>query len=90
MFLVGVTHGFAGTASVMVIIPIAITQSLSDAALYLLLFGVGTIFAMSLFAYAIGQLTKHLDPARALPVFQTVSGILSIGVGIVWIGEKIL
>jgi ABC-type nickel/cobalt efflux system permease component RcnA len=90
MFLVGATHGFAGTASVMVIIPIAMTQSLVVAALYLLLFGVGTIVAMSLFAYAVGRITRRLDSGRTLPVFQTVSGILSIGVGLFWIGEKIL
>jgi ABC-type nickel/cobalt efflux system permease component RcnA len=90
MFLVGATHGFAGTASVMVIIPIALTQSLGVAALYLLLFGVGTIFAMSLFAYAVGRITRQLDSERTLPVFQTVSGVLSISVGLVWIGEKVL
>ena len=90
MFLVGATHGFAGTAPVMVIIPIAMTQSLGVAALYLLLFGVGTIVAMSFFACAVGRLTQRLDSSHTLPIFQTASGVLSICVGLIWIGQKVL
>jgi nickel/cobalt exporter len=90
MFLVGATHGFAGTASVMVMIPVAITQTISVAALYLVLFGAGTMLAMSVFAFTIGQVSARIASPYTLPVLQSLSGFLSIGVGCLWIGEKIL
>lgn len=90
MFLVGATHGFAGTASVMVMIPVTLTQTVSFAALYLILFGIGTMLAMSLFAFTIGQIGAHVKSPRALPLFQGISGVVSIGVGFLWIGEKLL
>jgi hypothetical protein len=90
MFLIGATHGFAGTASVMVMIPIAISQTLSFAALYLALFGVGTMLAMSLFAFLLGHLTTKVQSPRVLRLVHGTSGVLSIVVGCLWIGEKIL
>lgn len=90
MFLVGATHGFAGTASVMVMVPVAITQTISVAALYLLLFGIGTVMAMSVFAFTIGQVVARLNSRSALPLLQGISGFLSIGFGCIWIGDKIL
>lgn len=90
MFLVGATHGFAGTASVMVMIPVAMTQTVSVAALYLVLFGIGTMLAMSVFAFLVGQISARIDSPRTLPVLQGLSGLLSVSVGCFWIGEKIL
>lgn len=89
IFFVGAAHGFAGTASVLVIIPITITQSILAASLYLLLFGVGTIVAMAGFAYVLGRLT-HLARIRQLvPIFRWIAGSVSVLVGILWIGLKV-
>ncbi|MFC4077797.1 urease accessory protein UreH [Salinithrix halophila] len=52
-FLVGMVHGMAGTGA-MVVMVMASLRSLSDAFLYLLVFGVGTVAGMSLFAVLIG------------------------------------
>ncbi len=90
MFLVGATHGFAGTAAVMVMIPVAIAQSIGVAAVYLALFGIGTMAAMSFFAFTIGQVVARMKSKETLPLVQTVSGLLSICVGCIWIGEKVL
>ncbi|HXG38440.1 MAG TPA: sulfite exporter TauE/SafE family protein [Bacteroidota bacterium] len=90
MFLVGATHGFAGTASVMVMIPVAMTQTVSVAALYLVLFGIGTMLAMSVFAFVVGQISARIDSPRTIPIVQVLSGTLSVAVGCLWIGEKIL
>lgn len=90
MFLVGATHGFAGTASVMVMIPVAMTQTVSVAALYLVLFGIGTMLAMSVFAFVVGQISARIDSPRTIPIVQALSGTLSVAVGCLWIGEKIL
>lgn len=89
MFLVGATHGFAGTASILVILPITITHSLLAAALYLALFGIGTITAMGVFAYFIGRISHSLNSDKALSVFQALAGFVSICIGIVWISGRI-
>ncbi|MEX1277341.1 MAG: sulfite exporter TauE/SafE family protein [Bacteroidota bacterium] len=90
MFLIGATHGLAGTASVMVLIPITLTQSLLVAGLYLLLFGIGTIVAMMLFAYLLGKVSSTTLVQRALPVFQGTAGIISVGIGSIWIGNQLM
>lgn len=90
MFLVGATHGFAGTASVLVIIPIAITQSLLSATLYLLLFGVGTIVSMAGFAFLLGTVSRLARVQRVFPYWKGIAGLVSIGVGFFWIGARIL
>lgn len=88
MFFVGAAHGFAGTAAVMVIIPITITQSLSVALIYLMLFGIGTMTAMGLFAYVLGSVAQKAGSERAIAIIQALAGSLSLILGIVWIGKR--
>lgn len=90
MFLIGATHGLAGTASVMVLIPITLTQSLLVAGLYLLLFGIGTITAMMLFASLLGRMSATNLVQRGLPVFQGIAGLISIGIGSLWISYQFI
>ena len=90
MFAVGAAHGFAGTAAVMVLVPITVTQSLAFALVYLLLFGLGTMSAMGLFAYFLGSVTKKAASARLIAVVQGVAGSLSLLIGLLWIGERVL
>ncbi len=90
IFWVGATHGFAGTAAVIVIIPVAVSQSILAAALYLVLFGLGTMVAMSCFALSVGQLAVRMHSKNLLPWFQAISGATSIVVGFFWISEKLL
>jgi sulfite exporter TauE/SafE len=89
MFLVGATHGFAGTASVMIVIPIAISQSVLSSALYLLLFGIGTMGAMALFGYLVGSVASKAGGANHLNVMQSIAGGASVVVGMVWISETL-
>ncbi len=86
MFLVGATHGFAGSAAVMVIIPVALSQSILGAAVYLVLFGIGTMAAMGLFAFLIGEMALRMKGETTLRVLQGVSGTASLSIGLVWIG----
>ncbi len=88
MFWIGATHGFAGTASVMVLIPITLSQTVAAAGLYLLLFGIGTIAAMTLFAFVLGKISSTAFSKRFLPAFQGIAGLISISVGTVWIGRQ--
>ena len=90
MFLVGAAHGFAGTAAVMVIIPLTLSQSLVTALVFLLLFGAGTIAAMGTFAYLVGSLSKLNGAKRFLTAFRGVAGAASLGLGLLWIGAAMV
>jgi high-affinity nickel permease len=89
MFMVGAAHGLAGTASVLVLIPLALGQSLITAAFYLLLFGLGTTIAMGSFAFLLGSLTQFARMKKILPVLQGTAGLASIGIGILWISNSL-
>ena len=89
MFLVGATHGFAGTAAVMVIVPITLSQSFLTALLYLTLFGVGTIAAMGSFAYVLGSLSRLVGTKRYLNGFRALTGVVSLSLGLLWIGGAV-
>jgi len=88
MFLIGATHGFAGTASLMVIVPLTVTTSLYTAAVYLILFGIGTIVAMGTLAYFMGKLATSMKERKVLPRVQAIAGVVSIFVGLLWIGHQ--
>jgi len=87
MFLVGAAHGLAGTASVLVLLPITLSQSLFTSAAYLLIFGIGTMTAMGIFAYLLGSVARLAAAARLLPVLEGAAGIASVGVGVLWISN---
>jgi len=89
MFMVGAAHGLAGTASVLVLIPLALGQSLITAAVYLVLFGLGTVIAMGLFAYLLGSLSRLAHMKRVLPLLQSMAGLASICIGLIWISNSL-
>lgn len=89
LFLIGATHGFAGTAAIVVIVPLALSQSISAAALFLVLFGVGTILSMTILAFAIGTVAGKLD-SRTIPLFQGGAAVISVCVGLLWIAQSAL
>jgi high-affinity nickel permease len=88
LFAVGAAHGIAGTASLMVIIPLAVTSSFMVATAYLVVFGFGTIIAMGTLAYLMGKLTVSLKTKNTLSWIQTAAGAISICVGFLWIGHE--
>lgn len=88
MFLVGAAHGFAGTASVMILVPLAVSQSLVVSSLYLLLFGFGTTVAMGTFAFFLGSVSSKVG--IRIPVLQAIAGTVSVAIGFVWIGDVLL
>lgn len=89
MFLVGAMHGFAGTASVLVIIPIAFVSSLLTASLYILLFGIGTMVAMAFFSYILGNIIQAVKLKGAVLWIQGIAGAVSLCIGCVWILERL-
>jgi len=85
MFAVGAAHGFAGTAAVMVIVPLTIAESLIAVVAYLILFGLGTIVAMSIFALTVGTLSVEAEKRGLVPYLRKFAGGTSIVVGCIWI-----
>lgn len=90
MFLVGAAHGFAGTASIMVLVPVTLSQSVLTAASYLLLFGTGTVIAMGCIALIVGSTAQRMRSTRLLPILRFGSGVASVAIGCLWIGERFL
>jgi hypothetical protein len=85
MVLVGAAHGLAGTASVLVIIPMAIAGSVFAASLYILLFGIGTIIAMATCAYLLANVVVAVKRKNAIVWFQGITGVACLLVGCLWI-----
>lgn len=90
LFLVGAAHGLAGTASVLVLVPITLSQSIMTAGSYLLVFGIGTMAAMGVFAFLLGSVARLAAAGRLLPLIQGAAGTASIAVGLLWISNSLL
>lgn len=88
LFLIGATHGVAGTAAIVLIVPLALSQSIAASALFLLLFGIGTIGSMTILAFAVGTVAKKIHP-RTIPLVQNLAAIVSVCVGLIWIGQSV-
>lgn len=81
---VGMAHGLAGTAPLLALLPVALIPSTPLVLLYLVLFGVGTIAGMVLYALCVGLLLSragaHLPRIGTLLRFSTALGSGAIGV----------
>jgi hypothetical protein len=83
---VGVAHGLAGTAAFLALLPAALIDSAWLSAGYLLLFGVGTVLAMGLYALIAGLLFHHAgDRVPALGTgLRVAAAAASIVIGVFW------
>lgn len=83
---VGVVHGLAGTAGVMVLVPVALMSSIWETGLFVVAFGLGNIVAMGVFAYATA---RSISLARFRPAlfraFRAGSGLANLALGLAWI-----
>jgi len=83
---IGLLHGLAGTSAVMVLIPVMLLHSLGGAALYILVFGAGTVVSMGLFGACAGRLFAVVARwQQALRALKGCVGLASCLVGAVWI-----
>lgn len=89
MFAIGATHGLAGTASVMVIVPLTIASSVPTAAAFLVLFGLGTVLSMSFAATLLGTAARALERSNLFSWVRFVAGLSSILLGTIWIGKTL-
>jgi high-affinity nickel permease len=89
--LIGMVHGIAGSAALMLLI-VPTISSPSVAMLYILIFGVGSIGGMMLMSLLIG-LPLHFTAGRFKALNKTIlglAGIFSFGLGVFIIYEKLL
>ncbi|HEX6039755.1 sulfite exporter TauE/SafE family protein [Longimicrobium sp.] len=83
---VGMAHGLSGTAPLVAALSATLAGSLGSAALYLLLFGVGTTVAMALYALVAGVVfhqAGHRAPALAGGL-RALTALGSAAIGVLW------
>jgi hypothetical protein len=81
--LVGMVHGLAGSAAVLLVV-VSATHSIVEAVLYILVFGVGSIVGMALLGVLIAlPLAYSASVGRlCLLTLQGVSSLVSVGLGL--------
>lgn len=87
-FSIGTLHGFAGIAHFILLGPILSYSSRTESLMYLSGFGLGTLLAMSVFAFAIGMIAyksnrSHDD--KLFKILRIAGASIAIIVGVYWI-----
>ena len=83
---VGVVHGVAGTAPLVAVLPVTLIASRSLAIFYLLLFGLGTMAGMAVYAAIAGAAFRRARERtpRLAAAIRASSGLGSAAVGVLW------
>ena len=92
-FSVGTLHGFAGITHFILLTPTLAYENKGESILYLGGFGLGTIAAMTVFAFVIGFIAykSNRDHDDRLFRYMRVTGaVIAIGVGIFWFANASL
>ena len=84
---IGMLHGLAGSGAMAAIVPLSAGQHPWQAALWLALFGAGTIAAMAFIAAAAGWSLRTTSRAsgRSVRMLTGAAGASSVGVGVLWL-----
>lgn len=89
--MVGVLHGFAGSAPALALVPAASQGNLPLSLAYLIVFSVGVIFSMLLFGLGLGFMQQHIQQ-RHMRLFnwhRYFVASLSVMVGSYWLVNAI-
>ena len=88
---IGMLHGLAGTAGIMIMVPLLLLESLSAYAAYLVCFSAASLLSMTLFtsvlARAQSALVTHMRQGRLW--LGAGAGVLSSGIGVWWLGAAL-
>lgn len=88
--LTGVATGLAGSATVMLLGPIASAPTLSATVVYILLYGVGVTGFMSVYGMTVARILQFMDTSnRWTLISRTLVGGLSVTLGSMWIYRAI-
>ncbi len=86
LFGIGVLHGIAGSASIFLLIPVALTKSLASVFSYVGLFCCGMIFTMTLYGLFLQNVGLSKNFASYLPKVRFVVALFSVTIGIKLLG----
>lgn len=87
-FGIGVLHGLAGIAHFILLLPVLGFENQFDSIQYIIGFGFGTVLAMTIYTFLLGQLAKYSKEQNNKSLFKTIrlsGGIFAIVIGIYWI-----
>lgn len=86
-FFIGLVHGLAGVAHFLVFLPLIGFSSKGKAVQYIVGFGIGTLLAMTAFAFVMGQIAGFAKKDHNEKLFKGIrvmSAIFAIIFGIYW------
>ena len=87
-FGIGVLHGLAGIAHFILLLPVLGFENQFDSIQYIVGFGFGTVLAMTIYTFLLGQLATYSKEQNSKSLFKTIrfsGGIFAIGIGIYWL-----
>lgn len=84
---IGTLHGLAGTSHLLGVLPTLLLPTWADALSYVFCFGIGSIFAMTIFSWGIGRLARSLAHFGEVAYRRLAFGCCAaaIAVGFFWI-----
>ena len=85
---IGVLHGLAGIAHFLIFLPVLGFESRLDSILYILGFAIGTVLAMTTFAFTIGKLSSFSKANHNETFFNGIrlsAGLIALIIGIYWL-----
>lgn len=89
--MVGVMHGFAGSAPALALVPVVAHGSLSSALAYLLLFSLGVVLAMLTFGLGFGAAQSYLNQqsVHLMNRLRHLIALCSVAVGGYWLSQAL-
>lgn len=86
-FGIGIIHGLAGIAHLILLIPIFSFET-TEGINYIIGFAIGTLLAMTLYTFILGSITNYTKQKNKGQLFKGIritSGLIAIIVGIYWL-----
>ena len=81
---VGIVHGLAGSGALAALV-LPKLSSMIHGVVFMALYGLGAMLGMAILAGVLGgPLARLARTKRGLPAVLAVSGVLSLGLGLVW------
>jgi ABC-type nickel/cobalt efflux system permease component RcnA len=87
-FSIGVLHGVAGVAHLLLFLPVLGFENNYDATSYLIGFGIGIVVAMTVFAFVMGTVSTMAQNGHNEVFFKGIrmaGGLFAIIIGIYWV-----
>lgn len=90
---IGVLHGLAGIAHFLIFLPVLGFESQLDSVLYIVGFAIGTVLAMTSFAFVIGKISGSAKASHNETFFNGIrfaGGLIAVIIGVYWIFSNLI